>query len=348
MPKSNSVPPPPPVSHAHRAPPVHIREVHKKYQKASIASLPRDEFLLDFGGNGVSEYHKTRVRDVGRIVRARAENVFRDFEGGQKTQEGAGGEEESPLDDILIYEHSSVPGFCVIPSLLPPSTQKSLLHRLLFRDLSNPQHKTNLNLHYNLPYSLLSTSPETLSSFFDIPQTTFLEPLDPECHKPLSVERMLEKKLRWMTLGGQYDWTRKEYPEKEKGEEVVFPQDVARLIMGLFSNKIIPQAAISNLYSPGDTLSPHRDVSESSAAALVSLSIGCDALFVIGLDDSSEVLVMRIRSGDAVIMDRESRWAWHSVPKILAETCPGWLADWPADGWMGRKRVNLNVRQMWD
>lgn len=115
-----------------------------------------------------------------------------------------------------------------------------------------------------------------------------------------------------------------------------------------FSNKIIPQAAISNLYSPGDTLSPHRDVSESSAAALVSLSIGCDALFVIGLDDSSEVLVMRIRSGDAVIMDRESRWAWHSVPKILAETCPGWLADWPADGWMGRKRVNLNVRQMWD
>lgn len=172
-----------------------------------------------------------------------------------------------------------------------------------------------------------------------------------------------------MTLGGQYDWTRKEYPEKEKGEEVVFPQDVARLIMGLvrlaflssishlvdrlftyiqFSNKIIPQAAISNLYSPGDTLSPHRDVSESSAAALVSLSIGCDALFVIGLDDSSEVLVMRIRSGDAVIMDRESRWAWHSVPKILAETCPGWLADWPADGWMGRKRVNLNVRQMWD
>lgn len=57
---------------------------------------------------------------------------------------------------------------------------------------------------------------------------------------------------------------------------------------------------------------------------------------------------MRIHSGDVVIMDRESRWAWHSVPKILGETCPEWLADWPADGWMGRKRVNLNIRQMWD
>lgn len=71
------------------------------------------------------------------------------------------------------------------------------------------------------------------SSFFDIPRSTFLEPLDPETHKPLSVEKVLEKKLRWMTLGGQYDWTRKEYPEKEKGEEVMFPRDLAGLIMGL-------------------------------------------------------------------------------------------------------------------
>lgn len=69
---------------------------------------------------------------------------------------------------------------------------------------------------------------------------------------------------------------------------------------------------------------------------------------MIGLDDSPDVLVMRICSGDAVIMDRESRWAWHSVPKILPETCPEYLVDWPTDGWMGRKRVNLNVRQMWD
>lgn len=61
---------------------------------------------------------------------------------------------------------------------------------------------------------------------------------------------------------------------------------------------------------------------------------------------------MRIQSGDAVIMDGESRWAWHSVPKIVAGSCPEWLVGWPQEeegvGWMGRKRVNLNVRQMWD
>lgn len=57
---------------------------------------------------------------------------------------------------------------------------------------------------------------------------------------------------------------------------------------------------------------------------------------------------MRIRSGDAVVMDCESRWAWHSVPKILKGSCPEWLVNWPREGWMGGKRVNLNVRQMWD
>ena len=64
-----------------------------------------------------------------------------------------------------------------------------------------------------------------------------------------------------------------------------------------------------------------------------------------------------------------SRFAWHGVPQIVRGTCPGYLADWPAEtvdggdgegegegegmyeawrGWMGGKRVNLNVRQMWD
>lgn len=152
MPKSNSVPPPPPVSHAHRAPPVHIREVHKKYQKASIASLPRDEFLLDFGGNGVSEYHKTRVRDAGRIVRARAENVFRDFEGGQKTREGAGGEEESPLDDILIYEHSSVPGDYSSSISLYIAVNSRILH---LRFLCNPFATSSLYPEITPPPSLV-------------------------------------------------------------------------------------------------------------------------------------------------------------------------------------------------
>lgn len=128
---------------------------------------------------------------------------------------------------------SYLSGFHIIPSLLPQDAQKTLLHRLFFRDLSNPNHKTNLNLHYKLPYHLLSNS---TPSFFDILRTTLLEPLDPETHNPLPVEKMLNKKLRWMTLGGQYDWTQKEYPEKAPGEEVIFPSDIAELITRLVNH----------------------------------------------------------------------------------------------------------------
>lgn len=169
-----------------------------------------------------------------------------------------------------------------------------------------------------------------------------------------------------MTLGGQYDWTRKTYPE---GGHPNFPADIHKLIHSLFP-EIRPEAAIVNFYSPGDTLSVHRDVSETSDAGLVSISLGCDGLFIAGLEDKStgqiKHVVTLLRSGDALLMSGPSRFAWHSVPQIVANTCPAWLSDWPADtiplideaqtsdqfeawrGWMANKRINVNIRQMRD
>jgi len=161
--------------------------------------------------------------------------------------------------------------------------------------------------------------------------------------KPLTTAGMLDRKLRWITLGGQYNWTQKKYPPTVPP---LFPDDIASLVSALFA--ISSQAAIVNVYSPGDTLSPHRDVAEECSAPLVSLSLGCDALFLVGGDVNGAVV--RIRSGDAIVMNGEGRWAWHSVPKVLEGTCPVWLAEWPEErrGWIAGKRVNLNVRQMWD
>jgi len=157
---------------------------------------------------------------------------------------------------------------------------------------------------------------------------------------------MLDKKLRWVTLGGQYDWSLKKYPV-DSSSLPEFPPDIRELVSSLFG--ITAQAAIVNIYSPGDTLAPHRDISESSSAPLVSVSLGCEALFVAGVGDE-EGVVVRVRSGDAIVMSGEARWAWHSVPTIAGGTCPEWLQEWPEErrGWMKGKRVNLNVRQMWD
>lgn len=246
----------------------------------------------------------------------------------------------------------------MIPSLFPPIVQTELLSRLLHRDLPKPEHKTNLHLHYDVTYPEGSESEGIVKSFFSDDPTRILHPKDPQAHKPLTIQSVLEKKLRWVTLGGQYDWTAKVYPPEAPPP---FPQDIADLLKAAFP-ETEAQAAILNLYSAGDTLSAHRDVSEECDVGLISVSFGCDGLFMVSHDDGNGAEVIRLRSGDAVYMNGTSRFAWHGVPKILPSTCPNWLADWPsigedtADvalspyemwrGWMSGKRINLNVRQM--
>jgi alkylated DNA repair protein alkB homolog 1 len=235
----------------------------------------------------------------------------------------------------------------IVPSLLPDYIQARLLGRLLHRDLSNSQHNTNLHLHYNITY------PDDGRSLFNIPPgAVAFEPKDPSIHKPLKMQQVLEKKLRWMTLGGQYDWTNKVYPADPPPG---FPEDIAKFINSLFPD-MEAQAAIVNVYSPGDTLSMHRDVSEEVDRGLVSISLGCDCIFVIGIENSTtrdiQKLAIRLRSGDVLYMTGESRLAWHGVPKIIPDTCPKHLMFWPGssypewEGWMQNKRINLNVRQM--
>ncbi|POR34006.1 Alpha-ketoglutarate-dependent dioxygenase abh1 [Tolypocladium paradoxum] len=270
-------------------------------------------------------------------------------------------------DDAPILFHPLLPGLLIVPSLIPPSIQPVLLDRMLHRDLSNPDHQTNMHLHYTLPYppssqSLFTLSPDTPALF---------APKDPSVHKPLSARQVLQRRLHWLTLGGQYDWTNRVYPPAQPPP---FPPDLRAFLEALFP-ATRAQAAIVNIYSPGDTMAMHRDVSEETDKGLVSLSLGCDGLFMIapsegpaqkngtrddgedGASREKKYLLLRLRSGDAVYMTQEARYAWHGVPKVLGGTCPAHLASWPAteggrfgewEGWMQNKRINLNVRQMRD
>lgn len=227
---------------------------------------------------------------------------------------------------------------------------------MLHRDLSDPTHQTNLHLHYDIQYPKASNhesdeaSSSSYASFFEADPSLVFTAKDPNIHKAITVQNMLDKKLRWVTLGGQYNWTTKVYPD---GPPPSFPADISRLLRAAFP-ETEAQAAIVNFYSANDTLSMHRDVSEQCDVGLISVSFGCDGLFMISHDDGEGCEVIRLRSGDAVYMSGQSRFAWHGVPKIIPETCPTWLRDWPGPeypfwkGWMGGKRVNLNVRQMTD
>lgn len=169
------------------------------------------------------------------------------------------------------------PGLLIVPSLLPPTIQKTLLSRLVHRDLSRPHHQTNMHLHYDLPYpdnDAVTNEPQSFFTYSPESETKFI-PKDPSVHKTLSMKQVMERRLHWVTLGGQYDWTNRVYPGEEPP---AFPEDVAGLLENLFP-ETQAQAAIVNFYTPGDTMMMHRDVSEETDKGLVSLSMGCDALF---------------------------------------------------------------------
>lgn len=160
---------------------------------------------------------------------------------------------------------------------MPPDIQKSLLSRLIHRDLSQPHHQTNMHLNYYLPYPEKNPTTKEPVSFLAYPPESEAKfvPKDPSVHKPLSMKQVMERKLHWLTLGGQYDWTNRVYPdEKPPG----FPSDISAFLETLFP-ETQAQAAICNFYTPGDTMMMHRDVSEETDKGLVSLSLGCDALF---------------------------------------------------------------------
>lgn len=256
----------------------------------------------------------------------------------------------------------------------------------MHQSLADERHKTNVHAHHMIPYHAtqrasglvetqtnahnLEISSLPFRSFFNISPDageSFL-PLDPSAHKSITVSQFLHRRLRWLTLGDQYDWTKKVYPNNYGPP---FPKYIAELIHSLFP-EMRPEAAIVNLYSPGDTLSIHRDVSEDSDVGLVSISLGCDGIFVAGLEDEDDgsvypvKITVRLRSGDAVYMTGPARFAWHGIPQVIANTCPHWLSEWPAAttndktcnnetddfkawrGWMSNKRVNLNIRQVKD
>lgn len=258
----------------------------------------------------------------------------------------------------------------MIPYLISEDAQRVLLSKLLHRDLADQRHKTNVHLHHLLPYYATehSLSKTTCNSFFNMsPESPELFlPIDEAIHKHFTVSQFLKRKLRWLTLGGQYNWSEKEYPTEKAPS---FPEDIAYFIHHIFPH-MKPEAAILNVYTPGDTLSVHRDVSEESENELVSISFGCDGIFIIGLDsekgEEPQCVVIRLHSGDAVVMNGRARFAWHGVPRVIRNTCPEALRDWPAiadnesatsvsedpyeawRGWMSNKRVNLNIRQMQD
>ncbi|ORZ03175.1 hypothetical protein BCR43DRAFT_482868 [Syncephalastrum racemosum] len=168
------------------------------------------------------------------------------------------------------YTLKKCPGLVFIPNPLGAHEQRQLIRQCL-TDYARPPNKSNLDPHYfHIP------SEGLWQAHISHPTATLTKQSD-QSQVPLA---HLIPKLRWVTLGYQYNWTTKEY---ELDQRYPVPQPLAdlsetvvRAISGTTnttpSRPFKAEAGIVNFYQIRDTLQGHVDRSEDSMdAPLVSL-----------------------------------------------------------------------------
>lgn len=179
--------------------------------------------------------------------------------------------------------------------------------------------------------------------------------------KPVSAQVLL-RKLRWSTLGLQFDWPKRNYDVSLPHNKI--PETLCQLAKRLAApampvgEEFQPEAAIVNYFGLGDTLGGHLDDMEADwSKPIVSMSLGCKAIFLLGGKSREDPpLAMFLRSGDAVLMAGEARECFHGVPRIFtdnenAEIAPLELQFSHEDDcsfleYIRTSRININIRQV--
>lgn len=239
---------------------------------------------------------------------------------------------------LSVYEVEGCPGFKMIPLALSLGEQKFWLEKS-FVEYMRPPHTTNLDaLYEGLPTEGIHNCPEEQISVRSKEGKVIV----------FDREKLL-RKIRWVTLGYQYNWTTKEYNFDE--DPVPFPPELAQYCRDLcsviaFGDDYRAEAGIVNYYQLGDTLTSHVDRSERNMAApLLSLSLGSSCVFLVGGAGREDgVVPVVLGSGDISILSGPARSFYHGVPKIMPGTVPAELVEsCPA---IRDARININIRQV--
>ena len=203
-------------------------------------------------------------------------------------------------------------GFYIIAGALSITAQLALARQAL-EEFSNAKH-TNLTNLTTLSRNQRESTESHITACSD------------ENDRNLWIESVKENgdftsfnTLRWASLGYHYDWTKRMYQENVKSD---FPPNLAHLckhLASLVGESMHAEAAIVNFYPTGTYMSGHLDDAEHAMdEPIVSISLGTPAIFLLGGRTKNDVpTAILIRSGDVIIMAKDSRCSYHGVPAIM-------------------------------
>ncbi|MED6172501.1 hypothetical protein PIB30_050647 [Stylosanthes scabra] len=279
----------------------------------------------------------------------------------------------------LVFSLQNRPGFYFIPGALSIEKQCSLIRESL-TDFPQPPNRTNHNAIYGPIHNLFDaakdgkvlveeycpgSSPEKGPDcgHQDGKRWKFVTEKEEISRKGKSVSASaLLRKLRWSTLGLQFNWSRRNYDVSLQHNKI--PEALCDLAKELAKPampvgvEFQPEAAIVNYFGLGDTLGGHLDDMEADwSKPIVSLSLGCKAIFLLGGKTREDPpLAMFLRSGDVVLMAGEARECFHGVPRIFTDEENAEIDHLEAQlsheddlcflKYIQTSRININIRQV--
>ncbi|KAL0921352.1 hypothetical protein M5K25_008416 [Dendrobium thyrsiflorum] len=182
-----------------------------------------------------------------------------------------------------------------------------------------------------------------------------------ESYKSVAASLLL-RKLRWSTLGLQFDWSKRNYavslPHKRMPDDLCLVAKKMAVPAMPNGEEFQPEAAIVNYFGPSDMLGGHLDDMEKDwSKPIVSISLGCKAIFLLGGKSREDMpIAMFLRSGDIVLMAGEARACFHGVPRIFTDSEHADNVDLlsqfsnEADlcfrEYIRTSRININIRQV--
>ncbi|KAK6139137.1 hypothetical protein DH2020_027120 [Rehmannia glutinosa] len=248
--------------------------------------------------------------------------------------------------DRPIFCLESRPGFYFIPGALSLEEQCQWIKESLM-SFPQPPNRTNHNAIYGPIEDLFVSAKEdkvlvleekhqddvhseinVIQSDACTPQWKFVEELGESHGKDVSKSvsaSVLLRKLRWSTLGLQFDWSKRSYniylPHKKIPDALC---QLAKRMAGPAMPcgvEFQPEAAIVNYFGLGDMLGGHLDDMEKDwSKPIVSMSLGCKAIFLLGGKSREDTpIAMFLRSGDLILMAGEARECFHGVPRIFTD-----------------------------
>ncbi|KAH7285251.1 hypothetical protein KP509_33G018800 [Ceratopteris richardii] len=273
-----------------------------------------------------------------------------------------------------VFTMEQHPGFYFIPEALGIEEQMHWIKESL-TTFPQPPNRTNHTAVYGPIFDLWNRAQKDLS------ETTSDNTPDNESNKnsadgksyidangaisgeqqhstsiPLSV---LLRKLRWATLGLQFDWSKRAYDLSLPYNKM--PQKLCDLASKLAEpampdSEFHAEAAIVNYFGQDDMLGGHLDDMEKDwSKPIVSISFGCKAIFLLGGPTREhKPTAMFLRSGDVVLMAGPARGCFHGVPRIFVDPKQADLPDFSTCDpscktfidYINRSRINLNIRQV--